>query len=50
MGSLQVEKFAIFWKISHLHLRIFIIFHIIQSSAHIKSLIYFSLPVPVVLK
>ena len=46
---MQVEKFAIFWEISHLHLRNFSIVCIILSSAHIISVIYFSVSVPVVL-
>ena len=46
-GFLQVEHFAIFWKISHLYLKHFRIVCIILSSAYIKSFIYFSLSVPV---
>ena len=45
--QVQVEKCAKFWEISHLHLRNFsLTVCIILSSAHIKSLIYFSLSVP----
>ena len=47
---MQVEKYAIFWEISHLHLRNFSIVYIILSSTHIKRFIYFSLSVLVVLK
>ena len=43
---LQVEKYAIFWEISHLHLRNVSTVCIILSSAHIKSFIYFSSSVP----
>ena len=49
-GLLQVEKCDIFWEISHIHWGNFSIVCIILSSAHIKSFIYFSLSVPVVLK
>ena len=47
---MQVEKYAIFLEISHLHLRNFGIVCITLSSAHVKGFIYFSLSVPVVLK
>ena len=34
---MQVEKYAIFWEISHPHLRNFSIVYIILSSTHIKK-------------
>ena len=46
----QVEKRAIFWKISHPHLPNFSIVCIILSSAHIHCFIYFSLSLLAVLK
>ena len=46
----RFKKCPIFWKISHQHQRNFSIVRIMLSSAHIKSFIYFSLSIPVVLK
>ena len=46
----KFKKCVIFWEISHQHQRNFSIVCIILSSTHIKSFIYFSLSVPVVLK
>ena len=43
-GFLQVETCAIFWKISHLHLRNFSIVCIILSSAHKKIIFFLSVP------
>ena len=41
LGFLQVEKCAIFWARTHLHLRNFSIVCIILSSAHINVLFIF---------
>ena len=46
----KLKKCPIFWKISHQHQKNFSIVCIMLSSAHIKSFIYFSLSIPVVLK
>ena len=40
---MQVEKYAIFWERSDLHLRNFSVVCIILSSAHIKCSIHFSI-------
>ena len=49
-GFCKLQRCAIFWEISHLHLKNFRIVCIVLFSAHIKCIIYFSLSVPAVLK